>query len=106
MSKAPPHKLVLIIVAACITLWVDQCYAAGREIDPSVNFCHAIDGLAAGDELVLKPGEYAGGCKIRRSGEPTRPSVIRAADLKQRPRIVYQGRGGNALEIHASHIRI
>jgi hypothetical protein len=32
--------------------------------------------------------------------------VIRAADLERRPRIVYQARGGNALEIHASHVTI
>src|SRR5215208_6992024 len=102
MSKPPPQQFILLVVAACIVLWVHRAYAAGREIDPSVNFCQAIDGLAPGDELILKPGEYAGGCKIRRGGQPSRPSVIRAADLNQRPRIVYQGRGGNALEIHAS----
>jgi hypothetical protein len=36
-----------------------------------------------------------------------RPAAgIRAADLHQRPRILYNSCGGNAIEIHASHVTI
>lgn len=71
-----------------------------REIDPSVNLCQAIAQTEAGGELILKPGDYQGGCKIRR------PMVIRAADPKQRPRIVYQTRASNVLEVYASQVTI
>jgi hypothetical protein len=106
MSKAWLKNLLLCFAIATAALISYQGVATAREIDPSVNFCQAIDGLEAGEELLLKPGDYQGPCKIRRGGEPGRPLVIRAADLNQRPRILYNARGGNALEIHASHVTI
>lgn len=74
--------------------------AVAREIDPSVNLCEAIAQTQAGGELILKPGDYQGGCKIRRS------MVIRAADLQRRPRIVYQARATNVFEVYASQVTI
>jgi hypothetical protein len=62
--------------------------------------------LRPGDELALKPGDYPGPCKIRRSGEPGLPVILRAANMAQRPRIVYDAGKVNALEIYASHIII
>jgi len=76
------------------------------EIDPSVNWCAAIAALRPGDELALKPGDYPGPCKVRRSGEAGLPVVVRAANIKERPRIVYDGGNANALEIYANHIII
>lgn len=75
-------------------------YVAAREIDPSVHLCDAIAQIEPGSELVLRPGEYQAGCKIRR------PMAIRAADPTRRPRIVYQARATNVLEVHARSVTI
>lgn len=85
------------VIAALLFL---STSAAAREIDPSVNLCEAIAQTQAGGELILRPGDYPGGCKIRRS------MVIRAADLQRRPRIVYQARATNVFEIYASQVTI
>lgn len=106
MSKAWLNHSILCFVIATAILITDQGVTAAREIDPTINFCQAIDGLEAGEELLLKPGDYQGPCKIRRGGEPGRPLVIRAADLNHRPRILYTSRSGNVVEIHASHVTI
>ncbi|MBM4261631.1 MAG: hypothetical protein FJ145_09395 [Deltaproteobacteria bacterium] len=87
----------LAVIAAVLFL---AAAASAREIDPSVNLCEAIGQTQAGGELILKPGDYQGGCKIRRS------MVIRAADLQRRPRIVYQARASNVLEIYANQVTI
>ncbi len=84
----------------------DSPRARSFEIDPTINWCAAVAGLRPGDELALKPGDYPGPCKFRRSGEPGLPVVVRAANMEQRPRIVYDRGNANALEIHASHVVI
>jgi hypothetical protein len=80
--------------------------AAAREIGPEANLCAEIHALPPGGELVLGPGEYQGPCAIRRGGEAGAPLVIRAADPKRRPRIVYGGRDTNVIEVRASHVTI
>jgi parallel beta helix pectate lyase-like protein len=82
------------------------CRAAAREIGPDANLCAEIHALPQGEELVLAPGDYRGPCAIRRGGEVGAPLVIRAADPKRRPRIVYLGRDTNVFEVRASHVII
>ena len=65
-----------------------------------------INALAPGDELVLRPGEYRGPCTIRRGGLPGAPTVIRAKDVADRPRIVYGGATANVLDVKADHVTI
>ena len=80
--------------------------AAAREIGPEADLCAEINALPPREELTLRPGEYQGACAIRRGGEAGAPVVIRAADPKRRPRIVYGGRDTNVLEVRASHVTI
>ncbi len=82
--------------------------SAGRvtEIGPGEHLCRAVNALEPGDELVLRPGDYAGPCAIRTGGRPGAPVIIRAKDLRQRPRIHYAGRKANVLEVRASHVVI
>ena len=76
------------------------------EIGPESELCAALNGVQEGDELVLRPGEYPGGCEIRRGGAPGTPLVIRGADPESRPRILYDGTEGSVLLIRAGHITI
>ena len=76
------------------------------EIGPDSNLCAALGVLPPGEELVLRSGEYPGGCRIRRGGQPGQPLVVRAADPEHRPRIVYPGVPVNLLEIHAADITV
>jgi hypothetical protein len=78
--------------------------AGAREIGPGSDFCSAVNALRPGEELVLRPGDYQGPCTIRNGGRPGAPVVIRALDSAQRPRIVYQGRDSNVLDVKASHV--
>jgi hypothetical protein len=77
-----------------------------RDIGPDADFCSAINSTPPGEEVVLAPGEYQGPCAIRQGGERGMPLVIRAADPKRRPRIVYGGTTANVLEVKASHVTI
>ena len=77
---------------------------AAREIGPEANLCAEINGLSAGEELVLAPGDYQGPCAIRRGGATGAPLIVRGADPARRPRIVYQGLNTNVIEVRASHV--
>ena len=76
------------------------------EIGPESDLCVALRALKPGDELVLQPGDYQGPCAMRRGGARGAPVVVRAADLRRRPRVVYRGSSTNVLEIRASHVII
>ena len=106
------RRMTTRAVGGCVSsvglLWVLACgqSVAAAELGPGDDLCAAINALAAGEELVLQPGDYQGPCAIRRGGAPGAPIVIRAADPERRPRIVYAGDNANVLEVHASHVRI
>lgn len=74
------------------------------EIDPGTDWCQALHRLPAGEELVLRPGEYRGRCTIRRGGTAQQPLVIRGKDRTAPPRLTYHDRAGNLLDIHAGHL--
>jgi Right handed beta helix region len=80
--------------------------ASGVEIGPEDNLCAAANALRPGEELILRPGLYRGPCSIRRGGVPGQPVTIRAADLGQRPRVVYGGGSSNVFNVHADHVVI
>ena len=73
-------------------------------IAPGQDLCAALRTLEPGAELVLAPGDYPAGCRIRRGGAPGAPVVIRAADLSARPRLIYDGTTANVLDIRADHV--
>ena len=75
-----------------------------REIGPEADLCGEINALPPGDELVLRPGDYAGPCTVRQGGLPGDPSVIRAKHPDERPRIVYAGNASNVFTIRAEHL--
>jgi hypothetical protein len=80
--------------------------AEAVEIGPEDAFCAAANALPPGEELVLRPGDYPGPCTIVRGGRPGAPVVIRAADLRDRPRLVYTGQLANVLDVKADHVTI
>lgn len=80
--------------------------AAALEIGPGADLCAFLSQLQAGDELVLQPGDYVAGCKIRQGGAPGRPIVIRSADPSEPARLTRSGPAVNMLEIHASDLVI
>ena len=70
------------------------------------DLCAQINALAPGGELALPPGDYAGPCAIRTGGLPGQPIVVRAKIPGQRPRIVYDGRRSNVIDVRADHVTI
>ena len=73
--------------------------------DRPSDLCTLINALSPG-ELVLPPGDYGGPCAIRTGGLPGQPIVIRAQIPGQRPRIVYDGRRSNVIDVRADHVTI
>ena len=96
----------LAVVVLWALLGASASEGASVEIGTEAALCAEINGLGPGDELVLRPGEYAGPCTIRRGGGPGAPTVIRAKDLADRPRIVYGGATANVLDARADHVTI
>src|SRR3990172_1242582 len=96
----------LAVVLISVFLGPPASEGASVEIGPEADLCAEINALAPGDELVLRPGEYAGPCTIRRGGGPGAPTVIRAKDPADRPRIVYGGMTANVLDVKADHVTI
>jgi hypothetical protein len=96
----------IVMVAWLAVMLLMPARVAAREIGPEANLCAEINGLAPGEEIVLRPGQYQGPCAIRRGGGAGAPVVIRAADTAHRPRIAYGGRDTNVLEVRASHVTI
>jgi len=99
-----------VVGVVVVVLWALLGPAASEgasvEIGPEADLCAEINALAPGDELVLRPGEYRGPCTIRRGGGPGAPTVIRAKDVADRPRIVYGGATANVLDVKADHVTI
>ena len=77
-----------------------------KEISPNEDYCREINDPSSGTEIVLNPGLYRESCKVRRGGKPGFPLIIRGLSLKNRPRIEYQGKNGNVLEIYADNVLI
>ena len=97
-----PLVPIFLVTTALVSVMLAPTPTAAREIGPEADFCSVLAGLPQGEELVLLPGDYQGPCVIRRSGEAGTPLVIRAADPGNRPRIVYEGRTSNVIEVRAS----
>lgn len=80
--------------------------ASAKEIGPDEGYCRQINDPKAGDEIVLRPGRYQNGCKLRRGGTPEARLTIRAADPANPPVIEYEGTESNVFEIYVGHIVI
>lgn len=92
----------ILSLALCGTAQVGKT----KEINPAEDYCREINDPSSGTEVVLKPGLYKGACKVRRGGKPGFPLVIRGLSLMHRPRIEYQGKNGNVLEIYGDYVVI
>jgi hypothetical protein len=104
-ALARERALLLLLLVAGV-LAAASAHAGTREIGPGTDWCAALRTLAPGDELVLQPGEYPGGCGIARGGTPGAPIVVRARDPGNRPRIVYDGQDTNVVNLRAGHVTI
>jgi len=93
--------LLLLLVTATFS-------AAGStlEVGPEDDWCAVIRELPAGSQLLLRPGDYSGPCTIRNGGTADAPIVVRAKDLEQRPRLIFQGADRNVLDVRADHVTI
>ena len=80
--------------------------ASSKQITPDLSYCREINDPTSGAEIVLPPGDYRGPCQITRGGKPGFPLVIRALDMKLKPRIQYDGQNGIVFGIYADHITI
>jgi hypothetical protein len=85
------------------SIWV-SAVASAAEIGPGPGWCRAIEAVPIGDEAVLLPGEYPGGCVLRRGGAPRVPRVVRAKSAAEPPRVVFSSTAGNALSIEAAYV--
>jgi hypothetical protein len=94
------------VAAVLLALTALVSPARAREIGPGPAWCSEINGLAPGEELVLRPGTYDGPCAIRRSGRPGQPITVRGAAGAPAPRIRYDGATSNVLDVHADHVTI
>lgn len=81
-----------------------QPFSERHEIGPDSDLCAAINDLKPGSELILRPGEYPGGCTVRQGGLPSAPTVIRAKDMGNPPRIVGAERHSNIFTLRADHL--
>src|SRR5215469_15590560 len=77
-----------------------------KEISPAEDYCREINDPSSGTEIVLRPGLYRGACKVGRGGKPGVPLLIRVLSLTHKPRIEYEGKSGNVLEIYAANVII
>ncbi len=98
--------VIFITVTVLAIMLLDISHGAAKEIGPETNWCAAIQSLAPGEDLVLRPGEYEGPCSIRRGGTVAAPLIIRAKDTHDPPRIVYRERNANVLSLRADHVAI
>lgn len=97
-----PAVIWLMLVAGAAPAQAQD--RAIREIGPEADFCAAINGLDPGAELVLRPGEYPGGCTVRQGGLPGMPTLIRAKDMENPPRILGAERHSNIFTLRADHL--
>lgn len=95
-----------IAAASLLTVMLASLPSSALEIGPESDLCAAVRELPAGEDLVLRAGDYHGGCRLRRGGEPGHPVVVRSADPDNRARLVYPGRPVNLLEVYTSDITI
>jgi len=102
----PSGRVWLPVAAAIAVVALLPTWVSALEIGPDSDLCAALGVVPPGEELVLRPGDYRGGCRIRRGGQPGQPLVIRGADPANRPRIVYPGFPVNLLEIHSADVTI
>ncbi len=93
---------IILSFALCGTAQIGRA----KEIGPASDYCREINDPSSGTEIVFKGGIYKGACKVRRGGKAGSPLVIRGLSLTERPRIEYEGKNGNVLEIYADNIVI
>jgi hypothetical protein len=103
-----PRFRSIVLAGALLGMALVGAPAAAEtiEIGPDSDLCAAMLGLRAGDELVLRPGEYQGGCTIPQGGSPGAPVVIRGADPENRPKIIFDETEGDVLLVKASHVTL
>jgi hypothetical protein len=93
--------LLSIVILALISV---ASFASTKQIRSESNYCAEINDPSSGTEILLEPGIYHGGCQIKRGGTRSTPLIIRGLTANQRPRIQYEEKHGNVLEIYADNI--
>ncbi|MEZ4450668.1 MAG: right-handed parallel beta-helix repeat-containing protein [Nannocystaceae bacterium] len=119
VTRPPPQRLALAralrrraavalvpAFAASSALASSTAVAAEIVIQPGDDFCGAFNGAAAGDAILLAPGDHPGPCVLSQGGAPGSPKVLRAQDPEQPAAIVYAGDSSNVIDVTTSHVVI
>jgi hypothetical protein len=88
-------------------LMVLSASAFGRvwEVRPTEDYRAILPNLQPGDELVLHEGVYEGSVRIRLSGTPEKPIIIRGhGEGQARPVLNFEGGSANLWEISGDHL--
>jgi hypothetical protein len=103
MRNATHSSTIAVLAILALAIFAPPVRAAMLEIGPEADLCATLRQVEPGDEVVLQPGDYRGGCAVRHGGLPHAPVVIRGADPEQPPRLTHPGLV-NVLEIRASDV--
>jgi hypothetical protein len=94
------------LVPAVVLCGLSAAKGPAAEIGHPSDFCTQLNALAPGGELVLPPGEMVHGPRYRTGGLPGQPIVVRAQSPADRPRLIYDGRRSNVIDVRAEHVTI
>lgn len=105
MRNATHSSTIAVLAILVLAIVAPPVRAATLEIGPEADLCGTLRQVEPGDEVVLQPGDYRGGCAIRHGGLPHAPVIIRGADPERPPRLTHPGLV-NVLEIRASDVEV
>lgn len=94
------------LLGTVLALGVAVTGLEAAEIGPEDDLCAALNGLQAGEDLLLRAGDYRAGCSVRRGGSPGSPAIVRSAEPLRPARLVPSAAGRNLLEIRASDVTV
>lgn len=96
--------LIRPLIALGLALAPAAASAGEITLMPGDDFCAAFNQAAAGDTVILSPGDYAGPCALTSGGAEGSPKTLRGADPADTARIVYDGASSNVLDVLAGDI--
>ena len=96
-------RTLLRVTLVMLLLGVAPAGAETVNVAAGEDWCAVVNGLGAGDEVVLGAGDHAGPCWIQASGVAADPLVIRGEDGPH-PHIVYEGAGDNVINLFGEHL--
>ncbi|MEZ6090984.1 MAG: right-handed parallel beta-helix repeat-containing protein [Pirellulaceae bacterium] len=97
---------LIVALSACIP--TDHARARVIEISPGQDYRSVLRKLEPGDELVFLPGEHHLPAKVRVSGTPEKPILLRGRpdSAGRLPEITWTQRGENTWDVYGKYLRI